>query len=74
MAKMFQDREGNTSSKRIIGAWVTALGVAMLVTVAINSVLWPGDYNTSLESAKVIFGGGLALLGIGVFEFLGKGK
>jgi hypothetical protein len=74
MAEMFQDREGNTSSKRIIGFWVTAFGVGALMSIMVDSLIWPGDYKTALEAAKVIFGGGLALLGIGVVEFLGKGK
>jgi len=72
MADMFQDREGNTSSKRIIGFWVTVFGVGSLMSIIVNSLLWPGNYDTALEAAKVLFGGGMALLGIGVFEFLGR--
>jgi hypothetical protein len=72
MAEMFQDREGNTSSKRIIGVWTTAIGIAMLITVAVNSILWPGEYESALEAAEVIFGGGMGLLGVSVMEYLGK--
>ena len=71
---MFQDRDGNDSSKRVVGFWVTVLGVASLISVGVNSFVWPGEYETALEAGKVLFGGGMALLGIGVFEFLGKGK
>ena len=74
MNGMFQDRDGNESSKRIIGFWVTVLGVASLLSIMVNSFVWPGDYGAALEASKALFGGGMALLGIGVFEFLGKGK
>lgn len=72
MAEMFQDREGNTSSKRVVGAWCVGVGTAALVTVAVNSVLYPGDYKTALEAAEFLFGGGLGILGVSVAEFFGR--
>ena len=54
--KLFQDKNGNTSSKRVAGY--------LLITIGILAYFLKGDLNATM----FFCGAGGSLLGIGVFE------
>lgn len=75
--KMLLDQNGKPSSKRLIGVICTLLGiVCYLITWGVSLATILGDARTALEVCRIIFIGGLGILGISVVEFLGtkKGK
>jgi len=70
---LLQDKEGNTSSKRVAGFIISGIGLTGLVTLGIVSMVQViGDPGTAMEAFKTILIVGGGLLGVGVFEFLGK--
>lgn len=70
-----KDSNGKDSSRRIAGFIVSAVGLIFLLVVGAFAIFNPiGDPSTALEVGKIIFIGGLSLLGIGVFEFFGGRK
>lgn len=70
------DVNDKTSSKRVAGLVFSAVGLLLLITISIVSMISPlGDAETALTAAKTIAYTGAALLGFGVVEFLQpKGK
>ena len=71
--RLMQDREGNLSSKRVIGAIVTACGVLLLVGVGITSIFRAvADPQTAMNSGVALITAGCGLLGISVFEGVRK--
>jgi uncharacterized membrane protein YdcZ (DUF606 family) len=73
MSKIFEDKDGNTSSKRIAGFIISGVGLIALLTLGIVSIFQKiEDPATAMESFKTILIVGGGLLGVGVFEFLGK--
>lgn len=75
MSNITKDSNGKDSSRRIAGFVVSGVGLSFLVAVGVTAIFRPiGDSATALEVGKIIFVGGLSLLGIGVFEFFGGKK
>ena len=73
--KMFQDKDGNTSSKRVAGFIISGFGLALLLWVGIMSIYRViADPATAMESGKTLLIVGCGLLGVGVVEFLGGKK
>lgn len=73
--KLFQDKEGNTSSKRIIGTILIAIGVCLLLSIGVVSIFRViADPDTAMESGKTILIAGASLIGAGVLEFFGGKK
>jgi len=73
MSKVFEDKDGNTSSKRIAGFIISGVGLIALLALGIISMFRViKDPSTAMESFKTILIVGGGLLGVGVFEFLGK--
>lgn len=70
-----KDRNGKQSSKRTIGAFCAAIGmVVLLITWLFSLQRMVGDPATAIEIGKLLFIGGLSLLGISVFEFVQPGQ
>ena len=66
---IFQDANGNRSSKRIIGTALVSSGGLFLLSLGIASIFRAiGDPSTALETGKVLLYAGTALLGVGVVE------
>ena len=73
--KLLQDKDGNTSSKRVAGFITMGAGLLLLLTVGILSMFREiADPGTSMEAGKTILIVGGGLLGVGVFEFFGGKK
>jgi hypothetical protein len=73
MSKVFQDKDGNTSSKRVAGFIISGVGLLALLSLGIVSMFYKiEDPATASESFKTILIVGGGLLGVGVFEFLAK--
>ena len=71
--KLLQDKDGNTSSKRVAGFIISGVGLLALLALGLVSMKYEiKDPGTAMESFKTIMIVGGGLLGIGVFEFLGK--
>lgn len=71
--KLLQDKDGNTSSKRVAGFIISGVGLIALLTLGVVSMFQKiEDPGTAMESFKTILIVGGGLLGVGVFEFLGK--
>lgn len=71
--KLFQDSNGNTSSKRIAGVVIAGCGLILLLIVGFMSIKMEiSDPETAMESGKTLLIVGCGLLGVGVVEFLGK--
>lgn len=61
------------SSKRLIGIIITTLGGGFLLSVGISSIFKViADPETALTVGKTLLGGGLAILGVGVLDGVGK--
>ena len=71
--KLLQDKDGNTSSKRVAGFIISGFGLILLITIGFMSI-WHKivDPETAMESGKTLLIVGCGLLGVGVVEFLGK--
>lgn len=75
MSKLLEDKDGNASSKRVAGFIISGIGLLALLTLGIYSMFEViKDPSTAMESFKTILIVGGGLLGVGVFEFLGKNK
>ena len=73
--KLLQDKNGNTSSKRVAGFIISGVGLALLLFIGIMSIYKPiVDPGTAMEAGKTILIVGGGLLGVGVFESLGGKK
>ena len=73
MANLMQDKDGNTSSKRVAGFIISGVGLVALLALGVVSMFRAiADPSTAMESFKTILIVGGGLLGVGVFEFLGK--
>jgi len=73
MSKIYEDKDGNTSSKRVAGFIISGAGLAALLTLGIVSMFHKiADPLTAMEAFKTILIVGCGLLGVGVFEFFGK--
>ena len=73
MGKLLEDKDGNTSSKRVAGFVISGVGLLALLTLGIVSMFKViQDPTTAMESFKTILIVGGGLLGVGVFEFMGK--
>ncbi len=71
--KLLQDKDGNTSSKRVAGFIISGCGLALLLIVGFMSIKTKViDPETAMESGKTLLIVGCGLLGVGVVEFLGK--
>ena len=70
---VMQDKDGNKSSKRLAGFILSGIGVAGLIAIGVTSIFSAiADPGTAMEAFKTILIVGGGLLGIGVFEFMGK--
>jgi len=75
MSGILKDQNGNDSSKRIAGFIISGVGLIGLVAIGVLSMFRKiEDPGTAMEAFKTILIVGGGLLGIGVFEFLGKKK
>jgi hypothetical protein len=73
MSKLLEDKDGNKSSKRVAGFIISGVGLIALLALGIVSIFHKiEDPSTAMESFKTILIVGGGLLGVGVFEFLGK--
>ena len=71
--KLLQDKDGNTSSKRVVGFIISGCGLVLLLIVGFMSIKTEiADPGTAMESGKTLLIVGCGLLGVGVVEFLGK--
>lgn len=71
--KLLQDKDGNTSSKRVAGFIISGVGLIALLALGIISMFRViKDPGTAMEAFKTILIVGGGLLGVGVVEFLGK--
>lgn len=71
--KLLQDKDGNTSSKRVAGFIISGIGLIALLALGVVSMFQKiEDPGTAMESFKTILIVGGGLLGVGVVEFLGK--
>ncbi|MCK5601408.1 hypothetical protein KAR91_06060 [Candidatus Pacearchaeota archaeon] len=71
--KLLQDKDGNTSSKRVAGFVISSCGLVLLLIVGFMSIKTKVvDPDTAMESGKTLLIVGCGLLGVGVVEFLGK--
>ena len=71
--KLLQDKDGNTSSKRVAGFIISSCGLVLLLIVGFMSIKTEiADPETAMESGKTLLIVGCGLLGVGVVEFLGK--
>ena len=75
MAKILEDREGNKSSKRVIGSIFVAFGligkIIIFVMGCLSDVLMVNFINLDGSTNNLIYAG-TALLGVSVLEFLPK--
>ena len=72
---ILKDQNGNDSSKRLAGFIISGAGLVALLTLGVVSMFHKiEDPGTAMEAFKTILIVGGGLLGIGVFEFLGKKK
>ena len=72
---IFQDSNGDQSSKRIAGTAVLAAGACLLLAVGIVAMFYlVKDSETALDAGKALITAGAALLGIGVVEWFGGKK
>ncbi len=72
---IFQDQNGNTSSKRIAGFIISGVGLLGLVAIGVLSMFQKiEDPTTAMEAFKTILIVGSGLLGVSVVEFLGGKK
>ena len=70
---LLQDREGNTSSKRVAGFILLGIGVVYYLAIGVTSIFKPvADPTTALAVGSTLIITGAGLLGISVVEFLGK--
>lgn len=73
MSKLLEDKDGNTSSKRVAGFIIAGVGLIALLALGVVSMFQEiADPETAMDSFKTILIVGGGLLGVGVFEFLGK--
>lgn len=76
MSKLFQDAEGNKSSKRVIGAILLLQGCIMkwmlfFKSIKITDVVMINGA-LAMEASDTLIYAGATLLGLGVLEGLGK--
>lgn len=75
MSGIFQDQNGNTSSKRIIGTSLAASGGLFLLALGVTSIFKDiGDPQTAMEAGRVLLYSGVGLLLGGVAEFFKGAK
>lgn len=73
MNKILEDKNGNSSSKRLAGFIVCGVGLVALLGLGIVSMFKTiEDPATAMEAFKTILIVGGGLLGVGVLEFFGK--
>ena len=73
MSKMFEDKDGNKSSKRIIGASILTSGAFLLLAVGIASIfIVIKDPGTALDSGKALIIAGSTLITAGVLDGIGQ--
>jgi len=73
MKTILQDSNGNKSSKRIAGISTLSMAAAMACILFGYSIAKPiGDPETAMNVINGLLMTGGALLGVGVFEKLGK--
>lgn len=73
--KWYQDKDGNTSSKRVAGMIILGCGLALLIATGIMALMYEiKDPATVLQVANTLMLTGGSLLGVGVVEGLGKGN
>jgi CBS-domain-containing membrane protein len=73
--KWYQDKTGDTSSKRISGVVILSTGLALLITIGIMSLFKTiADPTTAIQVSNTLMLTGGSLLGVGVIESFGKGK
>ena len=64
--KLLQDKDGNTSSKRVAGFIIAGIGLVLLTTVGFISIRHKIiDPETAMESGKTLLIVGCGLLGVG---------
>ena len=70
---VFQDRDGDTSSKRVFGALLILVGGLLLLTVGILALFMTlEDPQTAINAGNTMVIAGAGLLGIGVLEGVGR--
>ena len=73
MSKLLEDKDGNASSKRLAGFIISGVGLLALLVLGVVSMKYEiADPSTAMEAFKTILIVGGGLLGVGVFEFMGK--
>jgi len=73
MSKLLEDKDGNPSSKRVAGFIVSGIGLVALLALGVTAMFVViKDPETAKDCFKTILIVGGGLLGVGVFEFLGK--
>ena len=71
--KWYQDKNGDTSSKRISGVVILSCGLVLLLTIGIMSLsVIIKDPTTALQVANTLMLTGGSLLGVGVVEGFAK--
>jgi hypothetical protein len=74
MEKFFLDTDGKPSSKRLAGFVLVSLAIIASILLWIKSVFFlaASDATTALYVTNSFFWAGGGLLGVGVFEKIGK--
>lgn len=69
MAKMLASANGTTSSKRVAGISLCAIGGVMAIATFI-SALYHGNFKTAIETFTTVLVIGAGLLGVSLLEYL----
>lgn len=75
MTSIFEESQGVRSSKRVAGITSASLGAAVLLAVAIAAMTSRSpmpNAQIAVDVGKFLFGAGLLLLGVTVFEHFAK--
>lgn len=67
--KWYEDKTGDTSSKRIAGVTILASGLLLLITIGVMSLFKViADPSTAMQVSNTLMLTGGSLLGVGVVE------
>ena len=69
----YQDKNGDSSSKRIAGAIILGCGLVLLLAIGVMSIYKSiGDPATAIQVGNTLMLTGGSLLGVGVLEGIGE--